>query len=541
MLPTEVVQAETKTPALAAAKSGSSRSTSTSVSTANAPVLASAAAVVPGAPATDELVGPPAPTAAQKTVALAVANVSEELVGPPLPADWSPSQRVVLASAVPPLALSHSDGPSSSQQTSPVAPAVSRVSATSAEGGDENVGDFDDFPATTGEGDSTGSAARGLRHRFRWGETMSQVLTRAGVEQDEADQWIKATNAEYRVDRVYAGQELELVMSMPGRKLQQLRMEIDAQTALVVERRASGPHARREELPFDRTLRAVGGRIDRNLYTTAQDYGIPEKVISDMAEILGWDIDLSSDVEPGASFRVVYEELTRPDTMETIPGRLLAVDLVNRGERHEGYYFTMPDGSHSGYYDRNGKGIGRGFLRFPVAFKSVTSNFSFARFHPILKRAIPHYGVDFSAPVGTPVHAVADGKVSKAGWNGGNGKFVKIQHDAVYETGYSHLSSIAPSVRTGSGVKQGQVIGYVGATGLATGPHLHFAMYRNGEYVDPMKANLPRSQSLEGRAMTAFRMRMDMMERAYASAGAERMPTRVAEIPTGTSTGGGGQ
>jgi len=318
-------------------------------------------------------------------------------------------------------------------------------------------------------------------------------------------------------------------------------MEIDAQTELVVERRESGPHARREELPFDRGLRAVAGTIDHSLYATAQAYGIPEKIISDMAEILGWDIDLSSDVEPGANFRVMYEELTRPDTMETIPGRLLAVDLVSHGKRHEGYYFAMPDGSNAGYYDRDGKGIGRGFLRFPVAFSRVSSNFSFSRFHPILKRSVPHYGVDFAAPVGTPVRAVADGRVLKAGWNGGNGKFVKIQHDAVYETGYSHLSSIPRAVRTGGMVRQGQIIGYVGATGLATGPHLHFAMYRNGEYVDPMKANLPRAQSLEGRAMAAFRMRRDVMERQYASAGAERMPTRVAEIPTGTSSGGGGQ
>jgi len=368
------------------------------------------------------------------------------------------------------------------------------------------------------------------------------VLSRAGVGQDEIDAWIRATNAEYNVHRVYAGQEIELLLTVPAGRLRELRMEIDPQTVLVVERQDSGPRARREQIAFDRTLRAVGGRVDRSLYTTAQSYGIPEKVISDMAEILGWDLDLATDLHAGASFRVVYEEMTRPDTMETIPGRLLAVELVNHGDRHEGYYFAMPDGSHAGYYDRTGKGIGRSFLRFPVAFTRVTSDFSSARFHPILKIQVPHYGVDFAAPPGTPVRAVADGRVLTAGWNGPNGKFVRLQHDDVYETGYSHLSRIPPTVRAGGFVEQGQVIGYVGATGLATGPHLHFAMYRSGKYVDPLRANLPRTQSLDARTLAAFRMRVDMMDRAYASAGVDRQPTRVAEVsPPGAAIGGGGQ
>jgi murein DD-endopeptidase MepM/ murein hydrolase activator NlpD len=198
----------------------------------------------------------------------------------------------------------------------------------------------------------------------------------------------------------------------------------------------------------------------------------------------------------------------------------------------------MPDGKAAGYYDRLGRGIGRGFLRFPVAFTRVTSDFNTARFHPILKRTVPHYGVDFAAPVGTPVEAVADGRVLKAGWFGGNGRFVKIQHDDVYETSYSHLSRISEAVREGGLVKKGQVIGYVGSTGLATGPHLHFALYRDGKYVDPMKANLPRSQSLTGKELAAFRMRVDMMDRTYASAGKSEDP-EFAGLASSSSAGGG--
>jgi murein DD-endopeptidase MepM/ murein hydrolase activator NlpD len=504
-----------------------------------------------------EAVGPPEPTPGQRMLASARA-ASDEAEGPTIPDKWFSHGSLVLAGAVAPLSMMSADlrrpaGETSVTAVAPTTPVVAAVEHRSQAApvsvrdstweSEDADSDFEEFPAASPADLEVepAPAVQGLRHRFRWGESMTQVLTRAGVDPDEVDDWIRATNAEYNVNRVYAGQELELTVALSSRELQQLRMEIDPRTALVVERHRSGPRARREEIPFDRALRAVGGRIDRSLYVTAQSFGIPEKIISDMAEILGWDLDLSTDVEPGAAFRLIYEELTRPETMETIPGRLLAVELVNRGELHEGYYFSMPDGSHAGYYDRGGKGIGRSFLRFPVAFNRVTSSFSSGRFHPILKIRVPHYGVDFAAPAGTPVRAVADGRVLTAGWNGGNGKFVRLQHDSVYETGYSHLSAVAPSVRVRGWVRQGQVIGYVGATGLATGPHLHFAMYRNGKYVDPLKANLPRTLPLEGRTLAAYRMRLDMMERTYAGAGLEHVPTQVARTlsaPTGMAGGG---
>jgi len=138
------------------------------------------------------------------------------------------------------------------------------------------------------------------------------------------------------------------------------------------------------------------------------------------------------------------------------------------------------------------------------------------------------------------VRAVADGRVLKAGWYGGNGKFVKVQHDSAYETGYSHLSRIAPSLRAGGWVKQGQIIGYVGATGLATGPHLHFAMYRNGKYIDPLKADLPRTQALQGKELAAFRMRVGMLEGAYATVGQPRVPAQLAGIADSAISATGG-
>jgi murein DD-endopeptidase MepM/ murein hydrolase activator NlpD len=318
---------------------------------------------------------------------------------------------------------------------------------------------------------------------------------------------------------LFAGQEVALLLDMPERELKRMSIEVASENVLVAEREGEQVAARLEPIVYDRNLRIVGAEVDHSLYMAAQSQGVPDKIISDVADILGWEIDFGRELDQGARVRVVYEELTRLDTAETIPGRVLAVAVDNRGERVEGFFYKMPDGSHAGYYNREGEGLGRAFLRYPVSYSRISSQFSTKRFHPVLKRNVPHYGVDFAAPTGTPVKAVADGTVLMAGWHGGNGRFVKIRHDAVYESGYAHLSRIAAAVKNGAKVKQGQVIGYVGSTGLATGPHLHFALYRSATYVDPLKADLPRPHALSGNALAAFRMTVAMMDRSYANAG----------------------
>lgn len=358
-----------------------------------------------------------------------------------------------------------------------------------------------------------------LKHSIRSGETMTEVLSNLGLEREEVDEWITAASREHNLNRIYAGQALSLAMRMPDKRLASLKLDLAGEEILVAELDDEGRvTARREEIVYDRALRAITASIDHSLYMSAQSQGIPDKIVSDIAEILGWDVNFAN-VYEGSTFRVVYEELTRTDTARTIPGRVLAVELTDRGKHHEGFYFTMPDGSHAGYYNRAGDGLGRAFLRYPVDYSRISSHFATKRFHPVLKRNVPHYGVDFAAPTGTPVRAVAAGKVLKAGWYGGNGRFVKLRHDSIYETGYAHLSRIEASMKPGAEVRKGQIIGYVGATGLATGPHLHFAMYRDEMYIDPLSAELPRSHALDGSALAAFRMTVDMMDRAYAKAG----------------------
>jgi murein DD-endopeptidase MepM/ murein hydrolase activator NlpD len=354
-----------------------------------------------------------------------------------------------------------------------------------------------------------------ITHRVRRGETISSVLSAAGVPLSEVDTWLRATRRIYNLNRVSVGQALTLTVDPATGRLERLALEIDADTRLVATRDAlGGVEAREEAIAYTRRLRLVATPVTRSLYATAAAVGISDKVISDVAEILGWELDLASELRPGATLRIVYEELVRPDGTEARPGRVLAVELANGGNTYGGYYHD--GGSDTGYYDRRGEALGRAFLRYPVKFSRISSGFSRARFHPILKRHAPHHGVDFAAPPGTPVAAVADGRVTHAGWHGGYGRYVKIRHDGVFGSGYAHLSRIAAEIRPGAVVQKGQVIGYVGSTGQATGPHLHFEMYRHDRYIDPLNTELPRGRALEGESLAAFRLAVATVDGAYA-------------------------
>jgi murein DD-endopeptidase MepM/ murein hydrolase activator NlpD len=359
---------------------------------------------------------------------------------------------------------------------------------------------------------------REVRHRIQAGETVSQVLASAGLGAPQVSEWLEATRRVYDLNRVHVGQELSLSVDRESKELHHLTLEIDPGSVLVAERTDSRVVARRERIRCDRHFRVGSGKIKSSLHADAVLAGIPAAVVVEMGRVLALQFDPATELRPGAYFRVVYEELTRAGTMKSNPGRVLALKLINRGRSYEAYYFTMPDGRYRGYYNRRGHALGTAFLRYPLAVPRITSPFSSARYHPVLKKRIPHYGVDFAAARGTPIKAVADGRVLKAGWYGGLGRFVRLRHDSIYQTGYAHLSRFARGIKAGATVRKGQVIGYAGSTGLATGPHLHFVMYRNGKYIDPLKADLPRARALSGRELAQFRTTVGEIDRVNAQA-----------------------
>lgn len=227
--------------------------------------------------------------------------------------------------------------------------------------------------------------------------------------------------------------------------------------------------------------RQVHGQVESALESAIVEAGGDAAVAYRMADVLQWDLDFNRDLRRGDTFDVLYEAVFLDDRFQQV-GDILALRY-----RHQGFWLAAYRfGDEGGYYDGEGRPVRKMFLRSPVAYSRITSGFSNRRFHPVLKRYLPHYGVDFGAPAGTPVRATATGTVQSAGWNNGGGNTVKIRHPNGYLTAYLHLSRFGSGVSAGARVRQGQVIGYVGSTGLATAPHLDYRVQQNGHWINPM-------------------------------------------------------
>jgi len=231
-----------------------------------------------------------------------------------------------------------------------------------------------------------------------------------------------------------------------------------------------------------------------------------------MSNVLQWDLDFNRDLRTGDRFEVLYEDVTL-DGRPAAPGDVLAMAYENRGRRYEAYRYG--DG---GYYDADGKPLRKMFLRSPLQFSRVTSRFSRRRFHPVLKVHRPHYGVDYGAPTGTPVRVTANGTIESTGWTKGGGNTVKVRHPNGYLTAYLHLSRYAKGLYKGKSVRQEEVIGYVGSTGLATGPHLDYRVRRNGRWIDPLSLPNEPADPIPEAELALFLARRDALRVRLAGA-----------------------
>jgi murein DD-endopeptidase MepM/ murein hydrolase activator NlpD len=330
----------------------------------------------------------------------------------------------------------------------------------------------------------------------RASDTADSLLKRLGAVDAEAAQFLRSDHTARRVLEGRAGKMLSAQLDDDGR-LQSLVARFPAEgdsgalptrfNRLTIERVESGGFlARTETAPLEAATRLAGGTIRSSLFAASDEAGIPDAVAVQMAEMFSTDIDFHRELRKGDSFSVVYEALTadgEPITWAQGSGRVLAAEFVNNGKSHQAVWFAGANGK-GGYYDLNGESKRRSFLASPMEFSRVTSGFS-NRLHPIFKTWRAHLGVDYGAPTGTPVRTVGDGVVEFAGRQNGYGNVVKIRHNGGRSTLYGHLSRI--DVKNGQSVDQGQRIGAVGATGWATGPHLHFEFRVNGVHHDPLK------------------------------------------------------
>jgi murein DD-endopeptidase MepM/ murein hydrolase activator NlpD len=263
-------------------------------------------------------------------------------------------------------------------------------------------------------------------------------------------------------------------------------------------------------------IQMKSGVINSSLFAATDSAGVPDNITTQIVDIFASDIDFHRDLHKGDRFTVVYESLHN-DGEPAKAGRVLAVEFVNQGTSYQAVYFQADDGS-SGYYAPDGKNLRKAFLRSPLEFSRISSGFSSARFHPVLQTWRAHKGVDYAAPTGTRVKATANGTVVFAGWQNGYGNVVILQHQGQYTTAYGHLSAFAKGLRKGQRVNQNDVIGYVGATGMATGPHLHYEFRVSGVQRDPLRVAMPAAIPIAARNMTAFHestkpltVRLDML------------------------------
>lgn len=333
------------------------------------------------------------------------------------------------------------------------------------------------------------------------GQTLSGAFDTLGL---GPSQWMPLLELENddidRLKRPRAGDVLEV--QQDGGQLNALRLEIDDFRTLQIERGPDGFEALTITADVERRPAFARGKIDSSLFLAGQEAGMSDWLIMSMVQVLGYDIDFALDLRSGDRFVVLYEELYR-DGEKLRDGDILAVEFLTQGRTVQAFRHVDDDG-RTGYYRPDGEAVKTAFLRNPLDVFRISSHFNPNRRHPVLNTIRAHRGTDYAAPPGTPIRTTGDGKVVHAGNKGGYGRAVVIQHGATYRSLYAHMSRIGSGIRVGTRVSQGQVIGYVGSSGLATGPHLHFEFLVNGVHRNPLTVPLPRAEPVPDSEMARF-------------------------------------
>ena len=338
------------------------------------------------------------------------------------------------------------------------------------------------------------------------GSNLSKIFAKLDLPSSDLDQILKLSNETKSLTRLRAGESISFELSDAPQgepQLERLSYNLGLERTLHIVRTEEGvfkSEVEQHPLEYQQTLGR--GVIHDSFYNAATDAGISPDIVMKLADIFGWKINFLTDIQDGDSFSILYESVFK-NGQQVTTGDILAASFTNHGKLYQAVRFSDGAGN-TAYYTPDGKSLERGFLRYPVEFSRISSGFSHARLHPVLNVVREHKGVDFAAPSGTPIRASADGKITFQGWKGGYGKVVMLQHDGVYSTVYGHMSRFEPSLNQGESVKQGQVIGYVGSTGYATGPHLHYEFRINGQHQDPLSAKLPEAMPIAANQRARF-------------------------------------
>lgn len=337
--------------------------------------------------------------------------------------------------------------------------------------------------------------------RIQHGDTVAELLRRLNVDDAAASAYLRNNKAAAGLRRLAVGKEVEAETDANGALLALRYLGSDA-NQVVIEKNGDGFTTRTLPAQTEKRIQIRTGEIETNLFAATDEAGLPDPAANQLADIFGGDVDFHRDLRKGDKFTVIYEmNYINGEPVRT--GRILSAEFVNHGHTFRAAYFQTDENS-GGYYSPDGKSMRKAFLRSPLEFSRVSSGFSLARFHPILNKWRAHKGVDYAAPMGTKVKVTSDGVVAFVGREHGYGNVVIVDHQSHFSTVYGHLSRFAGGLHKGQHVSQGQVIAYVGMTGLATGPHLHYEFRINGIQHDPLKVALPDGKPISDAQKTAF-------------------------------------
>ena len=340
--------------------------------------------------------------------------------------------------------------------------------------------------------------------KVKSGDNLARLFKRAKIKPQQLDELMNSGEAVKTLTKIFP-KDIIRVLSDDEGTLQALRYDIDHKSYLMVERESGALVAKTYNHQLETRSTHASGVIDSSLFLAAQDAGISQNIIMELANIFGWDIDFALDIRKGDTFTLLYEEIYR-NGEKISDGDILAAEFINDGNTYRAVRYTNPQNNVSEYYTPDGKSMRKAFLRTPVNFARISSRFTVKRYHPVLHKVRSHKGVDYAAKSGTPIYAAGDGKVIFKGKKGGYGKVMIVQHGSKYTTLYAHLKTYNRKLRIGSKVKQGQTIAYVGKTGLATGPHLHYEFRVNGVHRNPLTVKLPASKPVPKRYMADFEL-----------------------------------
>lgn len=336
------------------------------------------------------------------------------------------------------------------------------------------------------------------------GDNLSILFGRAKIKPEQLAELVASGDEARELIRIHPGEIINIKTDLTGRVMT-LRYDLDNFTFLQINRINDILEPSLEKYQVETRTAYASGTIESSLFLASQKAGLSQNLTMELAGIFGWDIDFALDMREGDHFTVIYEEIFR-EGEKILDGNILAAEFSNQGETYRALRYTDPTTGDTGYFAPNGQSMRKAFLRTPVNFTRISSKFTSSRYHPVLHMLRSHKGVDYAAPTGTPVRASGDGKIVFRGRKGGYGNAIVIQHGSRYTTLYGHLSKYNRSIGIGSKVKQGQIIGYVGATGLASGPHLHYEFRVDGVHRNPLTVKIPSSNPIEQRYWDNFQL-----------------------------------